>query len=70
MGTGADSLKSLKNCGACGGKGFSLIQGRNMYGQPHMFEGICPHCQGSGKLVTKQCPVCHGEKILDKLKVV
>jgi molecular chaperone DnaJ len=41
-----------------------------MYGQPQKFEGICPHCQGSGKIVTKQCPVCHGKKILDKVKTI
>ena len=41
-----------------------------MYGQPQKFEGICPHCQGSGKQVTKRCPVCQGNKIHDKLKVI
>lgn len=68
MGTGADSLKSIRNCGACGGKGFSYVQGRNMYGQPQQFENVCHQCQGSGKFVTKQCPSCHGSKIIKKLK--
>jgi DnaJ-class molecular chaperone len=70
MGTGAESSKNLQNCNVCGSRGFSIINGRNMYGQPQKFEGICPHCQGSGKIVTKQCPVCHGKKILDKVKTI
>lgn len=70
MGTGADSSKSIKPCASCGGKGFSVVQGRNQYGQPTKFEGLCPHCQGTGKLVTKNCPVCNGHKIHDTLKVI
>lgn len=37
MGTGADSPKHLSKCGTCAGKGFSLIDGRNRYGQPQKF---------------------------------
>jgi DnaJ-class molecular chaperone len=70
MGTGAETSKNLNNCGVCGGKGFSMVEGRNMYGQPQKFEGICPHCQGSGKQVTKKCPACGGNKIHDVLKVI
>ena len=60
QGTGADSLKSLRECPSCKGKGFSMIQGRNMHGQPQQFEGVCPQCQGTGRVVTKQCPICRG----------
>ena len=60
QGTGADSLKSLRECPSCKGKGFSMIQGRNMHGQPQQFEGVCPQCHGTGRVVTKQCPICRG----------
>jgi len=25
LGTGAENSKSIKNCGSCGGKGFSIV---------------------------------------------
>ncbi len=70
MGTGADSLKSIRNCGTCGAKGFSFVQGRNMHGQLQQFEGICSQCQGTGKLVTKKCSACQGTKVVNKVKLI
>ena len=64
MGTGAKSPKDLKPCSACGGKGFSHVDGMNFYGQRYMTESFCPVCKASGKIVTKTCDKCKGSKLV------
>lgn len=53
-------------CGACSGKGFSL-KNVNMWGQMQTVEENCNSCKGTGKLIKKVCPVCHGKKLVEKL---
>lgn len=66
-GTGAKSPKDIKPCSTCGGKGFSLVDQQNFYGQRIQVESYCPVCRGIGKIVTKTCDVCKGSKLITKM---
>lgn len=59
-GSGAHSSKDIKTCGRCHGSGHIKQQQRTPFG---VFESsaVCPDCQGSGKIITKKCEVCHGK---------
>lgn len=70
QGTGAKSPKDLKPCQSCGGKGFSLRDEKNFYGQNFKAETICPICKGTGKTVTKHCESCKGTKLIDKMEII
>ena len=65
-GTGADTPKSLKPCTQCRGEGFTIQDHFNHYGQKFVGENTCQACQGWGKQITKNCPVCNGKKIVEK----
>lgn len=70
QGTGAKSPKDLKTCSVCSGKGFSLRDEQNFYGQKFQAETICPSCKGSGKTVTKHCNKCHGSKLISQMETI
>ncbi len=70
QGTGAKTPKDLKPCSACAGKGFSLREEQNFYGQRFPAETICPVCRGSGKAVTKSCDSCKGTKLINKMETI
>lgn len=33
-------------------------------------QDMCKRCSGSGKLLAKQCPMCHGDKVITRLKKI
>ena len=70
QGTGAKSPKDLKPCSTCSGKGFSLREDQNFYGQKFQAESICPVCKGSGKTVTKLCDRCKGTKLISQMETI
>lgn len=70
QGTGAKSPKDIKPCGTCGGKGFSLVDQQNFYGQRIQIESYCPVCRGTGKTVTKTCDSCKGTKLVTNMETV
>ena len=70
QGTGAKSPKELRPCSQCGGKGFTLRDEQNFYGQKFQMESFCPVCKGTGKLVGQSCSQCKGSKLINKLEVI
>lgn len=55
-GSGAKPGTSPKECATCHGQGVvRMNQGFFSVQQP------CPHCRGTGKVISDPCPDCHGE---------
>ena len=64
-GSGARSPKDLKNCTTCHGSGY-LHQTRGFFSM----SSTCPHCHGSGKVISVPCNECHAAgKIKKKEKI-
>jgi molecular chaperone DnaJ len=55
-GSGAKKGTSPSPCGTCNGVGQVRIQ-QGFFS----IQQTCPHCQGSGKVITDPCDGCHGE---------
>ncbi|MBM3201780.1 MAG: molecular chaperone DnaJ [Chlamydiae bacterium] len=65
QGSGANSPSDVKACSTCHGHGH-IQQSRGFFSMAT----TCPHCHGSGSVITKPCGECHGDgKIKDKVKV-
>jgi molecular chaperone DnaJ len=47
-----------------------VVEGTNYFGQKFANENTCQVCQGSGKQVTKVCPICGGKKIITQIEKV
>jgi len=58
-GSGADSFSGFNTCTACNGRGKVTQVQRTILGSMQM-EGLCPNCQGEGKIPQKKCSHCHG----------
>ena len=54
-GNGAKSLSDIKVCSTCHGTG-QLHQSRGFFSM----STTCPHCHGSGKMITAPCQQCQG----------
>lgn len=54
-GNGARSPSDIKACTTCHGSG-NLHQSRGFFSM----SSTCPHCHGSGKMITATCGECHG----------
>lgn len=70
-GTGAKNGKEFSTCPDCHGSGRIRVQQNTMFGMS-IREGVCPHCQGIGKLVKEKCEECSGrgyKKNVAELKV-
>ncbi len=70
-GSGAKEGSGHHTCSSCGGSGEIRQVSRSMFGQ---FVNIssCPHCNGSGTVISEHCPECRGEGRVhgeDKVKV-
>ncbi len=68
-GTGAKDGTSFNTCPTCHGAGTvsQVVQG--FFG-PQEAVGVCPQCEGSGKVISEQCSYCHGEGVQRKEEVV
>ncbi len=55
QGSGAKSLKDIKICSTCQGRG-QVQQSRGFFSM----SSTCPHCHGSGKMISIPCGSCHG----------
>lgn len=64
-GSGAKSGAKPAHCGTCGGAG-------KVRAQQGFFtiERTCPHCQGSGQVITDPCPACRGAGRVHKEKTL
>jgi len=54
-GSGARSTQDIKNCSTCHGTGH-LHQTRGFFSM----SSTCPHCHGSGRVISSPCHECHG----------
>ena len=64
-GSGAASPSDVKHCGTCKGSG-QLDQTRGFFSMTT----TCPHCHGSGTVITKACTGCHGAGKLKKKQTI
>ncbi len=64
-GSGAKPGTSAKTCGTCQGQG--VVQMRQGF---FSVQQNCPHCRGSGKIITDPCTPCHGEGKIKRQKTL
>lgn len=68
-GTGAKDGTAFSTCPTCHGTGTvsQIVQG--IFG-PQEAVGVCPQCEGDGKIISETCPYCSGEGIQKKDELV
>ena len=64
-GSGAATPNDIKHCTTCKGAG-QIHQTRGFFSM----STTCPHCHGSGTVITKACSGCHGSGKLKKKQTV
>ena len=64
-GTGAKPGTSPKTCGTCQGHG--VVQMRQGF---FSVQQTCPHCRGSGKIISDPCSPCHGQGKIKRQKTL
>ncbi len=68
-GTGAADSRSLSTCSTCRGTGHVTRVTNTILGQMQS-TSVCTTCGGEGKTITKKCPVCYGEGIVQKEDII
>lgn len=68
-GTGAKDGTAFSTCPTCHGTGTvsQIVQG--IFG-PQEAVGVCPQCEGDGKVISETCSYCNGEGIQKKEELV
>lgn len=68
-GTGAKDGTAFTTCPTCHGTGTvsQIVQG--IFG-PQEAVGVCPQCEGEGKIISEACSYCHGEGVQRKDELV
>ena len=64
-GSGAKPGTSAKTCGTCQGQG--VVQMRQGF---FSVQQNCPHCRGSGKIISDPCSPCHGQGKVKRQKTL
>ncbi|KAF8910645.1 hypothetical protein CPB84DRAFT_1764259 [Gymnopilus junonius] len=64
-GSGAASDGDIHTCTGCGGSGVKVVKQQIFPGMFAQSQVTCNECNGQGKVVKKQCPHCHGNKVVD-----
>jgi len=64
-GSGAKPGTSAKACGTCQGQG--VVQMRQGF---FSVQQTCPHCRGTGKVITDPCAPCHGQGKIKRQKTL
>ncbi|MEN9688336.1 MAG: hypothetical protein RI998_333 [Pseudomonadota bacterium] len=64
-GSGAKPGTSPKTCGTCQGQG--VVQMRQGF---FSVQQTCPHCRGSGKIISDPCSPCHGQGKIKRQKTL
>jgi len=64
-GSGAKPGTSAKTCGTCQGQG--VVQMRQGF---FSVQQTCPHCRGTGKVITDPCSPCHGQGKIKRQKTL
>lgn len=68
-GTGAADSSGISDCRTCHGSGHVTRVTNTMLGQMQT-SSVCPSCGGDGKTITKKCPHCYGEGIVEKEDII
>ena len=68
-GTGAASESDVTTCSACKGTGHTTRVMNTILGQMQT-SAPCNVCGGEGKVITKKCPKCYGEGIVQAEEVI
>jgi len=64
-GSGAKPGTTPKTCGTCQGQG--VVQMRQGF---FSVQQTCPHCRGSGKIISDPCSPCHGQGKIKRQKTL
>jgi len=64
-GSGAASDGDIHTCSGCGGSGVKVVKQQIFPGMFAQSQVTCNECNGQGKVIKKQCPHCHGNKVVD-----
>jgi molecular chaperone DnaJ len=64
-GSGAKPGTSPKTCGTCNGSG--VVQMRQGF---FSVQQTCPHCRGTGKIISEPCVTCHGQGKVKRQKTL
>ena len=68
-GTGARDNSSYNTCSTCRGTGHVTRITNTFLGQMQS-TSVCPNCEGSGKVITQRCTICHGEGIVKDEEII
>lgn len=68
-GTGAKDGTAFNTCPTCHGTGTMSQVVQGLFG-PQEAVGICPQCEGEGKVISEVCHYCQGEGIVRKENLV
>lgn len=68
-GTGAKDGTAFGTCPRCHGSGYISTVQQTIMG-PMESHSVCPECNGEGKIITEQCPHCHGTGVEKKEEIV
>ncbi len=68
-GTGAKDQNAYSGCPTCGGSGYVTRVENTFFGRMQT-QGVCPNCNGAGKVITSPCDECHGEGTMRGQEVV
>jgi DnaJ-related protein SCJ1 len=62
-GTGAEDPKYVVGCDQCSGRGIKIVKQMLAPGIFQQMQGMCDRCGGTGKIITKPCKTCQGQKV-------
>jgi molecular chaperone DnaJ len=68
-GTGAKNGTAYQQCSTCHGTGQVTRIQDSFFGRVQT-RGVCPSCQGNGKIITEKCAHCSGNGIIKKEEIV
>ena len=68
-GTGAKDSSSYTTCSTCNGTGYVTRVENTFFGRMQT-QGVCPTCNGEGKIITAKCDKCSGEGVVRGDEVV
>lgn len=62
-GSGAHTPQDVKRCDHCGGSGTRVVRQQIAPGFVQQMQTPCDNCKGKGKIVTRKCRACKGERV-------
>jgi len=68
-GSGAANGSSYSNCSSCNGTGQVTRISHTFLGQMQT-TGVCPSCNGEGKIITQKCTDCYGEGVVKGEEII